>query len=518
MKLQRIFFRRRQRVDRGALDRLLTVPLPDEAAAIPFRRSLPLRRATTDLFGHFFFVVTILVTGWVQVGVRPGVVVIAVVGVGLALVFGGAVLGGGLNPDRRIDVSDAGVRITRLFSTIKIQPWDIRAIRVARNLSMVAIDANRGGAILGLEPLDETNRGAVVNALRAHLPPGAVVQPWDPPRINRAVAANSLSVLGTIALIGAIFLEPRGGALGARCSGPSAYLSARFDVPPQPGCVFIRVSGGAKRAGIRRGDQMIAMDGVAVTSGPQFNGLFDAHRGRQFVFRVVRSRTHATEEIRVSLEPSGPLDRPADDPITHFLDAKNDLGKHPDYGIREYSRAIELAPDFDLAYVERAHLYWDQNNIEAAVVDYRKAIELDPELAEGLRDLASLLSSSTDQHQTRESFELVIRAITSDGCNVQVLEHNSDCAHDEAIYAAVVLRLGDPRGALDRANEALRFDPAESDAHATLAWAYGQLGDLDRARAELASYKKSRGAHSDTVRGLETAIATAAQATPVPSE
>src|SRR5437868_3774157 len=65
-------------------------------------------------------------------------------------------------------------------------------------------------------------------------------------------------------------------ALGVRCSGPSKYLRAKFDLPDQRGCIVIRVSGPAERAGIRQGDLMTGMNGYPITSGPQYSHRFDA--------------------------------------------------------------------------------------------------------------------------------------------------------------------------------------------------------------------------------------------------
>lgn len=107
-----------------------------------------------------------------------------------------------------------------------------------------------------------------------------------------------------------------------------------------------------------------------------------------------------------------------------------------------------------------------------------------------------------------------MRALTSDGCNEQIQDNNTDCGQDFSVYADVVLRLGDPRGAIDRGLVALRFDANEWPVHATLAWAYGQIGDLDHARSELALYRSAKGADRQTVEALETAVNAGSVPTP----
>jgi tetratricopeptide (TPR) repeat protein len=516
MQFGRVLFRRRRRpVDRFALERLLSEALPEGAAALPFERSLPLPRATSEIFGHLLFAISFLAFGSLRFGLGPNPVAISLVTLGLALVLAGAILRGGLNPYRRLYVSDAGVRIHRAFGSLDLPWWKVQSIASSGDISTVVLRTDDQRARLDLARLDETARRGVVNALRARLRPGMVIEPLHESRLNRATAANTLAVVGSVVLVSAVFFEARGGALGVRCSGPSAYLSARFEVPRQPGCVFIRVSGAAKRAGIRRGDQMIALDGTPVTSGPQFSGLFDAHEGNTFVFRVVRAHSHEADDVKVSFGPGTGIDAPPDDPITPFLEAKDDLGRHLEIGVGEYSKAIELAPDFDLAYAGRAQVEQHYNKHPEAIADYRKAIELDPNLAEALRSLAWLLAASSDV-PPHESVELIERAVSSDGCDEQIKDNNSDCGQDYAVYADILLRLRDPRHAIERAILALRFDAGELAPHATLAWAYTQLGDLDGARSELALYRASTGSDGETVRQLETTVASGIQATPTP--
>jgi tetratricopeptide (TPR) repeat protein len=48
----------------------------------------------------------------------------------------------------------------------------------------------------------------------------------------------------------------------------------------------------------------------------------------------------------------------------------------------DLNKVIQLAPDFEFAYYNRAVLFCQQNDYHAAMVDFGKAIELKPNFAE----------------------------------------------------------------------------------------------------------------------------------------
>lgn len=163
-------------------------------------------------------------------------------------------------------------------------------------------------------------------------------------------------------------------AIGIRCSGPSRYLRSKFGLPDRRGCIVIRISGPAEGAGMRLGDLLIDMNGTLITSGPQFNERFKKDGGARFRYTVIRSGVDTPLQFDVYYGPTnGP---PAsDDELFYFLRAKSDVGRHPQQGLADYTRAIEIAPDFDLAYMERARLYSGMRSDGSSLADFNKAIE-----------------------------------------------------------------------------------------------------------------------------------------------
>ncbi len=64
--------------------------------------------------------------------------------------------------------------------------------------------------------------------------------------------------------------------------------------------------------------------------------------------------------------------------------------------IEEYSRAIELKPDFAEAYNNRAYAEWKSNENDAALADFSRAIELRPNYVNALTNRAFVYFDKND--------------------------------------------------------------------------------------------------------------------------
>ena len=155
-----------------------------------------------------------------------------------------------------------------------------------------------------------------------------------------------------------------------------------------------------------------------------------------------------------------------------------------DAALGHFRRALELDPDFALAYVglaraSRARQYTSGGSQESALASAteaaQKALTLDPDLPEGLAMFGNLLK---DRYEYDEAEDHFLRALD--------IDPNSAAALDS--YASLLLVLGRNTEAIAPAEKLVRLDPLNVDHHQSLAvtlFAVGRFGDalarLDKA-------------------------------------
>jgi len=153
-----------------------------------------------------------------------------------------------------------------------------------------------------------------------------------------------------------------------------------------------------------------------------------------------------------------------------------------DYARKMFERAIEIDPNFAMAYAGAADccsmIYnaWDANPsfLAQAEASSRKAIELDPELAEGHSALAVALTHAKRHQEAEQEFEAAIRL------NPKLFE-----AH--YFYARSRLQQGKRAEAVRSFEEAARLRPDDYQTFAFMAQAHEGLGQ--KAEAEAAHRK-----------------------------
>ncbi len=175
--------------------------------------------------------------------------------------------------------------------------------------------------------------------------------------------------------------------------GPeSRYLSNRFHAPPEGRVLVLAVipDQPADRAGLRVGDWVMAINGRPVRdTADVILPVRTSSPGKVFRLRIVREGEEREVNVRVATRPGDADQRffehlgdriRADDQdvIAYFLRA----GMWPDGEVQsalaDYSRAIQLAPEFEAAYEQRARLYLLLEEYENVVRDASRALELDP--------------------------------------------------------------------------------------------------------------------------------------------
>lgn len=477
-------FRKKRGVDGGAFDRALAVPVPAQAGEVPFETRLPLPPATAALISPVAFVVGAYGVLGVILGLyTPTTLSVAVMVAAMTLVLGSSLVLGGLNPARRLQVSEEAIRVERLFGSKAVAWWDVTTTRAKPDLSEIRVDANHGGVVIQTSGMDEARRAATLMALRSRLGTAQPVQQWTQ---SRRSAAELAAAIGPVLLFASLYLGFGTRTLGIRCSGPSSYFDARFDLPPgEQGCVVIRVSGAAARAGVRQGDRMIAMNGAPITSGGQFNARFSDEGGRDFDFTFTRSGNPEPLRIHVALGSRGHPRTPDSDPLAWFLRARGNPDRRQ--SIEQYSRAIRLAPDFDLAYVFRGELMLDSHDGEAARPDLEHALALNPGSAEANRAMARYYEGQIFVDSAVPKMYMQ-QAIDLHKCEGGFLDHNLDCSEDYVALADILRFRADTPGSIAAARQAMPYYPKSASPMYQLALSYEIARDREQAELYAREY------------------------------
>ena len=134
-----------------------------------------------------------------------------------------------------------------------------------------------------------------------------------------------------------------------------------------------------------------------------------------------------------------------------------------------------VAPDSAQMHQLLAHEEIREGNTNAAVVQFRKAIAIDPRLPGAHFELAELLNTSQDPAVKKEAEQEYRTALTVDP------------QEEKAIFqlADIAAQKGDTRQAYDGYTRALALQPADSDAKLGLAKVLIQMNQPDKAQALL---------------------------------
>ena len=144
-----------------------------------------------------------------------------------------------------------------------------------------------------------------------------------------------------------------------------------------------------------------------------------------------------------------------------------DLDKYGQ-AITDYTKAIELDSDYVFAYLYRGFVYVDLGEYKQAITDYTKAIELDPNYAVAyyFRGLAYANLGEYDQ------------AITDYTKTIE-LDPDYALAYDGRGFARNELK--EYALAISDFTRAIELDPDLAFAYSNRGWAYSQLGDYTQA-------------------------------------
>lgn len=143
--------------------------------------------------------------------------------------------------------------------------------------------------------------------------------------------------------------------------------------------------------------------------------------------------------------------------------------------IVNYTKAIKLDPKFAAAYNNRGAAYADIDKYDDAMKDYNKAIELDPKYVAAYNNRGNAYANKGNNDDAIKDYN---KAIELDPKDADYYNNRGDT------YA----KMGRLEEALKDCNQALEIDPNCAEAYDSRGFTYEKLGELKKA---LADYNKA---------------------------
>jgi len=169
------------------------------------------------------------------------------------------------------------------------------------------------------------------------------------------------------------------------------------------------------------------------------------------------------------------------------------VGERPFQAIEAYSGAIALTPDSMLAHYKRGAVYQSQNELEAALRDFRSATDLDPT---SLRAIESLGDANLTLGRSDRAVERYEAFVALDENNARVLYK----------LGLARYRAGRFKDAMAPIQQALAIDPAMGDAYYVLGLAQRDLDQLAAARRSLEEASRRSPAGQTSAREALAAV------------
>lgn len=392
---------------------------------------------------------------------------------GLDLKFGLVIAGAGIiagflssapdftNLNQAMSISGEGIRLEKAHRTYTVPWWQVVTMEASPDLLTVRVIGHKNRVTVDLQTITADKRIAIAQALRAHgKDHGLELAEWPGSNLTmRSILKQSAHIVGGIVMIAGFYFSYSEATLGMRCSANGTYFQERFRTPARQGCVVLRVSAGAEKAGIRVGDLVIRLADYPVTSGRQFSTIF-YQSSQPWEFDVIRKGEPGILHYTVEGGRGRDFEEDPTDPLFYYLQARWNAGHDATGAIRDYTRAIELEPAFDLAYLYRGQLYEETGQLDIARQDYETALELSP----GLAEAQSIYAYFIDRQDWQSSWDHIQEAIRLDNCESAFETLNLDCATHYLQLASLHARQ-EPQSerdfelVIEAAEHAIRFYP-----------------------------------------------------------
>jgi len=175
-----------------------------------------------------------------------------------------------------------------------------------------------------------------------------------------------------------------------------------------------------------------------------------------------------------------------------------------DAAIADLNKALEINPELALAYSNRGGAYLTLGNLDAAMADLNKALEINPELALAYSNRGGAYLNLGNYEAAMADFN-------------KALEINPELAEAYGNRGGAYNDLGNLDAAMADFNKALEINPELAEAYGNRGLAYNNLGNLDAAMAdfnkaleinpELALAYLNRGLAYNNLGNLDAAMA-----------
>ncbi len=147
---------------------------------------------------------------------------------------------------------------------------------------------------------------------------------------------------------------------------------------------------------------------------------------------------------------------------TEWFERAYGLGNSTD-AVKTFSMAIELNPQYAMAYYNRGVVYHNIGNDQQAIKDFNKAIELLPLVAEAYNNRGIAYGKLGNYQQAIKDFN-------------KAIELNPQFAEAYQYRGLVYSNLGNNQQAVKDCNKAIELNPLLAEAYATRGIAYHELG------------------------------------------
>jgi tetratricopeptide (TPR) repeat protein len=190
---------------------------------------------------------------------------------------------------------------------------------------------------------------------------------------------------------------------------------------------------------------------------------------RIFVVSVARDRLKLTSQIGVGTFIRLKVDSSGKDAITYFkAGLKSHQSGNYDSAMKDYDKAIELAPELSEAYTNRGLMYIHFGKYKQAVKDFDKSIELESKQSVAYRGRAWTYSALKNYQQAIKDWDKAIE-----------LEPRHAGSYIQRGYAYT--KLGNYQQATNDLNKALKLPLEHADDHYNIACIYSLQNNVDMA-------------------------------------